>query len=65
MIYIILVRFSDLSESKNEWMLFDLKKINSEIKKQKINIKSSTLANFIDGFDYLIIIPEVTPQVKY
>lgn len=56
--------FSNLSNSENEWLLFDLKKVGSEVKKKNVSIKSTALTNFIDGFDYLIIIPKVTPQSK-
>ncbi|WP_133228613.1 hypothetical protein [Sphingobacterium corticibacter] len=56
--------FTDLCQSPTEWLLFDLNKVNSQIKKKHVNLKSAALINFIDGFDYLIIIPEVSPQSK-
>ncbi len=56
--------FTDLCQSPMEWLLFDLNKVNSQIKKKHVNLKSAALANFIDSFDYWIIIPEVSPQSK-
>lgn len=56
--------FSNLSDIKTQWLLFDLNQVSSQVKDKKVSIKSAALTNFLDGFDYLIIIPEVTPQVK-
>ncbi|WP_300685145.1 hypothetical protein [Chryseobacterium sp.] len=54
--------FYKLIGKDNEWLLFDLNKINENIKKQKTVIKSTGLKNLIEGYDYLIIIPKVTAQ---
>lgn len=54
--------FYQLTGKENEWLLFDLTKINEDIKKQKVVIKSIGLKNLLSGYDYLIIIPKVTAQ---
>ncbi|MDH6252978.1 hypothetical protein M2347_002705 [Chryseobacterium sp. H1D6B] len=54
--------FYQLTGKENEWLLFDLTKINEDIKKQKAMIKSPGLKNLLNGYDYLIIIPKVTAQ---
>ncbi|SJN49869.1 hypothetical protein [Sphingobacterium sp. JB170] len=56
--------FLDLTTDKKEWLLFDLNKVRNEATKKKITMGSTVLTNFIEGFDYLIVIPEVTPQTK-
>ncbi|MBK1895647.1 hypothetical protein [Chryseobacterium paridis] len=61
--YVLFLRpFYRLVNKENQWLLFDLTKINEEIKKQKTSVKSSTLKNLLSGYDYLIIIPKVTAQ---
>lgn len=61
--YILFLRpFYRLVHNENEWLLFDLTKINAEIKKQKTSVKSGTLKKLLAGYDYLIIIPKVTAQ---
>lgn len=54
--------FYKLVGKDNEWLLFDLTKINENIKKQKAVLKSTGLKNLIKGYDYLIIVPKVTAQ---
>lgn len=56
--------FYDLVGHADEWLLFNLNKINAELIDQKIPITSTPLKNFIEGYDYLILIPEVSAQVK-
>ncbi|MDV7698251.1 hypothetical protein N6B72_15100 [Chryseobacterium soli] len=56
--------FYQLVGKDNEWLLFDLTKINEDIKKQKAVIKLIGLKNLLSGYDYLIIIPKVTAQKK-
>ncbi|MGU3373795.1 hypothetical protein [Chryseobacterium sp. M5A1_1a] len=56
--------FYKLVGKDSEWLLFDLNKINENIKKQKVVIKSTGLKNLIDGYDYLIIVPKITAQKK-
>lgn len=56
--------FYKLIGKDNEWLLFDLNKISENIKKQKGSIKSTGLKNLIEGYDYLIIVPKVTPQKR-
>lgn len=41
--------FTDLCQSPMEWLLFDLNKVNSQIKKKHVNLKPAALANCIDG----------------
>lgn len=61
--YVLFLRpFYRLVNKENQWLLFDLTKIDKEIKKQKASVKSNTLKNLLSGYDYLIIIPKVTAQ---
>ncbi|MBT2620324.1 MULTISPECIES: hypothetical protein [Chryseobacterium] len=61
--YVLFLRpFYRLVNKENQWLLFDLTKINEEIKKQNTSVKSGTLKNLLGGYDYLIIIPKVTAQ---
>jgi hypothetical protein len=46
---------------KDEWHIFDNKEILKELTLNKITIENKTLARVIKGYDYLIVIPEVTP----
>lgn len=46
---------------KNEWYVFNNKEILKKITSNKLKINSKTLERVIKGYDYLIIIPEVTP----
>ena len=46
--------------TSEEWILFDLKKIKQGVKKNGIAIDDSSLDNLLSGFDYLVVIPEVT-----
>lgn len=60
----ILKPFYKIENIDSEWLLFDLSKIRNQIRTQKIIIESVSLSNFIEGYDYLILIPEVTAQKK-
>lgn len=61
--YILFLKpFYQLVNKENEWLLFDITKINEEIKKQKTSLKSTSLKNLLSSYDYLIIIPKVTAQ---
>ncbi len=43
-----------------EWALFDLRQIQKDLKKQKIETEDKTIRKMLSGYDYLVIIPEVT-----
>lgn len=47
--------------NKNKWHVFNNKKILKKLALNKIKIESKTLESVLKGYDYLIIIPEVTP----
>lgn len=46
---------------KDEWYVFNTKKILKKITTNKLKIEDKTLERVIKGFDYLVVIPEVTP----
>ena len=50
--------FNSVKEDK--WHLFNTAQILEEVKANKIKIKDKVLLNTLLGFDYLIIIPEVS-----
>ncbi|MDF4203108.1 hypothetical protein PXD56_09085 [Maribacter sp. SA7] len=52
--------FFDTME-KNEWHVFNNKEILKKITSGKLKINDKTLERVIKGYDYLVIIPEVTP----
>lgn len=56
--------FYDLVGEEQDWLFFDLKKINKEIKNKKVEMASQTARNYLEGYDYLIIIPKVTAQKR-
>lgn len=60
----LLKPFYDLVGDEQEWLIFDLNKINKEIKNKKVEITSQTLKNYMEGYDCLIVIPKVTAQKK-
>jgi hypothetical protein len=43
------------------WQCFDLAAIRGDIKKQKIRVENPRLVQILAGYDFLVIIPEVTP----
>jgi hypothetical protein len=45
----------------NKWHVFNNKEILKRLTTNKIKIEDKTLERAIKGYDYLIIIPEVTP----
>ncbi|MEI5985137.1 MULTISPECIES: hypothetical protein [Sphingobacterium] len=55
--------FTDIETAKNEWLIFDLNDLNKKLSTKDFQADHS-LKNFMEGYDYLIIIPEVTPQIK-
>lgn len=46
--------------SKDAWAFFDLQSIQRELRKRNIEMQGSLLANALNGYDGLIIIPQVT-----
>ncbi|MEL6561599.1 MAG: hypothetical protein AAFQ94_25650 [Bacteroidota bacterium] len=44
----------------SDWALFDLQQISKGVKKNKIAIEGNSLQNMLAGYDYLVVIPEVT-----
>lgn len=45
------------NELPNEWTLYDLRKLRS----QQFRSSDSDMERFIEGYDLLIIVPELTP----
>lgn len=46
---------------KNKWYIFNNKEIINKLSLNNIKIEDKTLQRVIKGYDYLIVIPEVTP----
>ncbi|TVZ51292.1 hypothetical protein [Dokdonia sp. Hel_I_53] len=53
------VFFDSMGESK--WYLFNNKEILNKLISNKIKIENKTLERVIKGYDYVIVIPEITP----
>ena len=53
--------FYEAMENKTKWHVFNTQKILKKVASKKIKINSKTLERVLKGYDYLIIIPEVTP----
>ena len=51
--------FFDAMKS-SEWQVFDNKKILAQLKSNKIDVEDETLERVIKGYDYLIVIPQVS-----
>jgi hypothetical protein len=48
-------------DSGHEWQCFDLAAVNADIKKAKLRPENLRLTQILEGYDLLVIIPEVTP----
>lgn len=44
----------------SDWALFDLNQIEAGIRKNKITVEDNSLQKMLKGYDYLVVIPEVT-----
>lgn len=44
------------------WSVFDINSIRKAVKSNKIRIDNKMLLNILNGFDYVIVIPNVTPS---
>ena len=53
--------FFESIDDNSKWQLFDNKKILEQVRKHGLHIEDKTLDRIIKGYDYLIIIPEVSP----
>jgi len=52
--------FFDITDDK-QWYMFNLVPIRKMIERGKLEIKNLNLLKTIEGYDVLVIIPEVTP----
>jgi len=47
---------------KNEWYVFNTEEILKKAQSKKIKVDNKTLERVLKGYDFLIVIPEVTPS---
>lgn len=57
-----LMPFFEVAESKSGWYVFDIASIKNELTKKRIQISNRTLNVLMDGYDYLVVIPKVSPS---
>ena len=56
--------FFDVVKGSEDWYVFDVGNISKDLNQSKAKIKISdrVLNNLLNGYDYLVVIPEVTPS---
>jgi len=52
------------THTDSDWLMFDLRRINQVLRKQKVTVESAALRNFLEGYDFLVIFPTATAQKK-